>query len=418
MSNPNTLNAYNPQFWSRMAQELHKPRAIYRQIANFRAEEVLKTGDTFKRIRPNSGFISPYDLNTDIPVQPAIGTNEQLVVDKRYSFRYQIDDLEEIQSAVQLRDTYGKNAAKDLTNAMDSELLSNVVDATSLIDAGTVGGTAGTPLDLSGSNVIDAFSNVHKKLAEQNIDLDNLFGAIDPATMQTILANTSARETAFGDTLTREGVRGDIYEGAMINYFGLQLYVTNNYTRQVVLGLATNPTNGDTLTITIGTQAVPVQFVSSIGTTPGNVLIGANVDATRANLASLINNPTTTSATQVGWVPSSSVTADRIISRLAVSSTASNNDTLNTLTLYVKGQEVSTASSLTATSDGWSAAEASKLLMLGRKQAVDMVVQKQPTMIVRPEPRNMAVNIMSVSLFGTKLYTDGAEQLVQMRVKA
>jgi len=415
MSNPNTLSPYFPEYWSKMAQVLHKPKAIYRQIANFRAEAILKNGDTFRRIRPTAGFVSPYTRNTDIPNQPAVGTNESLVVDKEYAFRYQIDEFDSIQSSVDVMRTYGDNAAKDLANALDSDLLYNATGATSLIDAGSVGGTPGLPVALTGSTVIDAFTTIHQKLAEQNVGLEGLYGVIDPATFQVILANTSARETAFGDDLTRKGVAGDMYSGRLIEYFGLQIYVTNNYTRSVVLDLATNPTDGDTVTYTIGGTAVVFTFVDTIGSTPGNVHIEASADLTRANLASLINAPTTTNSGQVGWAVN---TDDEIISRLAVSSVAVNNDTANTLTVYAKGQTITTAETLTDVTDGFNAAQASKHLMFGQKGSIDMVVQEAPTMMVRPEPRNRAMNIMGTALFGTKLYTDGAEQLVQMRVAA
>jgi len=166
-----------------------------------------------------------------------------------------------------------------------------------------VGGTTGDPLALTGSNVVDAFSTIIQKLAEQNItDIEGLYGVIDPATMQTLVSYSGGRETVGGDSMLRQGVQGDMYSGRMLEFMGIPMYITNNYTRSVVLGLATNPTDGDTVTLTIGGTAVTVTFVSTIGSTAGNVLIGADADATRANLLGLLSAPTTTSATQVGWV--------------------------------------------------------------------------------------------------------------------
>jgi len=66
-------------------------------------------------------------------------------------------------------------------------------------------------------------------------------------------------------------------------------------TGSAVLALATNPSNTETVTI----QGQVFTFVSSIGTTEGNVLIGGSADATRANLAALINAPQTTTANGV-----------------------------------------------------------------------------------------------------------------------
>jgi len=58
------------------------------------------------------------------------------------------------------------------------------------------------------------------------------------------------------------------------------------------------------------------------------------------------------------------------------------------------------------------------ILMFGKRGAIDMVVQSARDMFIRPEPRNRGMNIMGTSLYGIKTFTDGAEQLVQMRVTA
>src|SRR5580704_12546209 len=60
------------------------------------------------------------------------------------------------------------------------------------------------------------------------------------------------------------------------------------------VALPTNPTNTQTLTLTINGNAVVFTFVSAIGTTAGNVLIGASAAATAANLLALLNQPQTT----------------------------------------------------------------------------------------------------------------------------
>lgn len=60
-----------------------------------------------------------------------------------------------------------------------------------------------------------------------------------------------------------------------------------------------NPTNGDTLTLTLNGTAITITFVSVIGANPGNVLIGANTAATITNLLGLLQSPGTTNANQV-----------------------------------------------------------------------------------------------------------------------
>ena len=67
------------------------------------------------------------------------------------------------------------------------------------------------------------------------------------------------------------------------------------------LSLQTNPSNAETFVITINGTVCTFTFVTSIGATPGNVLIGASAAATRANLAALINAPSVTTANGVAF---------------------------------------------------------------------------------------------------------------------
>src|SRR5271169_3369632 len=65
------------------------------------------------------------------------------------------------------------------------------------------------------------------------------------------------------------------------------------------IALPTNPSNTQTLTLDINGTNVVITFVSSIGSTAGNVLIGASAAATAANLLAILNQPQTTTSTGV-----------------------------------------------------------------------------------------------------------------------
>lgn len=401
----NSLSTFAPEFWSKTAQVLWKPQAIYRQVANFRGEADMKFGDVFHRILPNTTAVQNYSRYSDIDAQDISGTDETLTINLEKAFRFEVDDFDEIQSNLSLAGVFSKNGVADLANVVDSDLLYEAVNATSTLDDGTLssGTASGTPLSVSGTNVFEAFAVADQLLAEQNVPLDQKFGAISPDVARVIMAQNGARETEMGDSVTRAG-----YMGNMIRYAGYDLYVTNNYTRRAVLSLATQPTNNDPLTITIGGQACTVTFVTSIGTTAGNVLIGANVDATRANLAGLINAPSTTSSTQVAYTGASLYAMQRCF--------AVNSNSADTLTLYCKGKSLSVAETLTDATDTWTSAQNSSVLMLGRKGAVDMVIQEAPKFKIKEEPRRFGSNLLGKSLYGVKTFTDGSKQLVNLFV--
>lgn len=67
----------------------------------------------------------------------------------------------------------------------------------------------------------------------------------------------------------------------------------------LTIALPTNPSNGNTLVIAFPGGSITFTFVSSIGSTPGNVLIGGSATATVTNLLGLLQSPSTTNTTQV-----------------------------------------------------------------------------------------------------------------------
>lgn len=129
------------------------------------------------------------------------------------------------------------------------------------------------------------------------------------------------REQAIPDkTLAIEAFRATFLD-ANINYTGGN---TPNFINPALGGdfaFALNPSNGETITITVDGTPVTVTFVSTIGATAGNILIGGSASVTRANFVNFINNPTVTSANQVA-VTGGSLTA---IQKLSATDDASLN---------------------------------------------------------------------------------------------
>ena len=67
------------------------------------------------------------------------------------------------------------------------------------------------------------------------------------------------------------------------------------------LAIVANPSNGETVTLTINGTVCVFTFVTSLGAAPGNILIQGTAALTRAALATFIANPGTTNANQVAF---------------------------------------------------------------------------------------------------------------------
>jgi hypothetical protein len=116
------------------------------------------------------------------------------------------------------------------------------------------------------------------------------------------------------------------------------------------LALPTNPSNTQTWTLTINGTPVSGAFVTTIGSTPGNVLIGASAAATAANLLALLLNPQTTNSTQVALsVPNQELI---VYCGYALNGTSITIYSQNTATY---APETSFTASTTATGGSWTA---------------------------------------------------------------
>src|SRR5580704_1608237 len=117
--------------------------------------------------------------------------------------------------------------------------------------------------------------------------------------------------------------------------------------------LSTNPTNTTTLTLDINGTNVVITFVTSIGSTAGNVLIGASAAATCANLMGLLFNPTVTNATQVaiGVNTAANVT---LVNYLGYSLTGTTL-VISSMNTLVSAPLTSFSGSTNATSDSYTA---------------------------------------------------------------
>lgn len=168
-----------------------------------------------------------------------------------------------------------------------------------------------------------------------------------------------------------------------------------------------------------GSTTITLTFVSSIGTTAGNVLIGANVDATRASAAALLNAPGTTNSTQVALGTSASTGSALEAYKKAVARiSASNDNTADTLTVTWKGAGVMTVTeTLSAGADVWTAALQKQYLLFGVKGNPVLVVQSEPGVVVKDHPFRNGKNILNTVLYGVKTYRDNSRKMVKVEVR-
>jgi len=393
----NSLSASFPTRWAREMQERLEKMDIFRKQANFRLEADLKDGDTVKRVYRSNIVPAEYTRGTDVTFKDITDTAESLVVDKTPIMPFYVDDLDALQSHYDTREQYTADTVSDLNHIIDGYYQAEVTNATYTIDAADFGGTAGTGASITPANIQKMFALAKKKLSRGKVKNGEKFANLTPDVMQALLEYLAGKESVLGDKTGEAGHQG--------RYYGFELYETNAAYWTGRLNLATQPTNTDTIVI----NGVTFTFVSSIGTTAGNVLIGANVDATRVNLTTLINAPGTTTANGVALSND-----DQALLYGITATDVAASDWMNLTYRGAGGIVVS--ETLTDATDGWSTTLCMNQLMFGVKGAVDFVIQKQPTVQIEKAENRLGFKVIPYTLFGKKTFRDGARKLINVKV--
>lgn len=387
----NTLTALNKEVWAKNMQIKLEKELVAMAIANTDLRSLLNDGDTIHKPYRSNLKAQDYTKGTAVTIDDVTATDETLVVNTTKIVAFYVDDIDKIQNSYSTMEKFANDTQQDLNQIIDREVLAEYANADNDIDDGDIGGTAGNAAAITSANVNKLFSAAGKKLTRANVGLESRFAVISPSVLEQVVLYTAGKDTSFGDAVLDNGYVG--------KRFGFEIYISNNLTNTATWTPANNPTNGDGITI----AGVTFTFVSTIGTTAGNVLIGAATANTLDNLVALINDQNTTSATQVALSYEDQTTLQGL--------TATDGTTNMTL-VFKGGGEVTYTTDEAA--DVWSAETIHCLF--GKKGATDLVIQKAANIQVKQVEDKLGVNILAYTLFGIKTFDVGDSQLLDVKV--
>lgn len=390
------VTVFETKFSKRM-QVVHYKQDVFRSFANFEERATLSNGQAVVRPYRSTLAVTDYTRGSDATIQATTDTSETLTVNQSKIIPFSVDDLDALQSNYKLQAEYAKDAAKALGNQIDADVFNSLVGSTDAqtIDAGTFGGTAGSPIVLGTANVEAILFKIGQKLNERNIDIADRFGAVSPQFQNALQGYYAGRETIGGDKVGDNG-----YIGSKAN---LDLMMSNNLTWKGVLGIATQPTDGDTVTI----AGIVFTFKTTLGVTAGNVLIGASAATANTNLAALINAPGTTTAQGVALSAANQALLYNVSAVAAATTT--------TVTGVGKSY-LAVSAVLTATTDLWKTQ--TQYICAGKKKNVDVVIQAEPTVKVNQIPKQLGVYVLPYTLYGIKTFREGGLGSVNVAIDA
>ena len=249
MAYTNTLGNFTPEKWSEMIQENLYKTLVAMDIADVKWKKHLSNGDTVHFPILGQLSVTAYTKGTDVTVQSLATTDESLVIDKLYESSAYLDDVDKKQNLYQTLAEVIKEESYAIKNQVDTDVLAEVVNAHDSVDDGDIGGTDGTAITLTTTNVIEVFSTATKKLADNDVMNNGDFVAVvSPAVASIIEQKATGVGFNLAEAAFKNGYAGD--------FMGYKIYVSNNLdtttdsrthcyvgkSKQIALGMQMNPT--------------------------------------------------------------------------------------------------------------------------------------------------------------------------------
>jgi hypothetical protein len=280
---PNYSGNFIPEIWSGKLIENFYDATVLAAISNTDYEgEIRQFGDTVNiRTTPEitiRDYVKGQALTVENPDKPKI----QLVIDKGEYFACVEDDVDKVQSDINLMDTWSKDASERMKIKIDQRVLTDILPDIAATNKGATAGeqsssfnlgTTGAPLTVSKdgaggtTSVIDLIVDMGTVLDEANAPEADRFLVI-PAKMAGLIKKSELKDaslTGDGVSVVRNGRLG------MIDRF--TVYVSHNL---LVSSGKYNLIAGHKMGFTFASQMTNMETIRS-ETTFGNIIRGLQV---------------------------------------------------------------------------------------------------------------------------------------------
>lgn len=382
-------------------QEIFQKVLVAKEIANLRFMPTLKYGASVERVAYDISSVRVRSVTrgSASTVDSVTDSSELLTINLEKEAVFHISDGEATQTGpLNPGEVIGAQVAVKVAVDLDGRFFNEVLNAAYTFDTGdlTTLSSTGVPFAESSTTVPQMVSMMPAKLRRNNQMLSNLCFVTDSFGAGLMTQYLLGKSIDLAGSVYANGYAGDVSNA--------QMYVSENLTGTAELFLNTQPTDGDTVSV----NGIIFTYKTVLGATPGNVLIGANAAAARANLVALINAPGTTTAQGVALSAANQVALTDTYKITATDVIASTKMTI----AGIGSGALTVAETLTAVADVWS--KNCVHAYFGKKGAVDMVVQDLKEVDMRETADRRGTNVFSSYLAGIKTFTDGSKKFLNV----
>jgi len=274
---PNYSGNFIPEIWSGKLIENFYDATVLAAISNTDYEgEIRNMGDTVNiRTTPEitiKTYVKGQTLSVENPDKPKL----QLVIDKGEYFACVEDDVDKVQSDINLMDTWSKDASERMKIKIDQRVLTDILPDISADNKGATAGrisnnidlgTTGSPVAITKTNVLEYLVDIGTVLDEANCPESGRFVVI-PAKMAGMIKKSDLKDASLtGDSVSilRNGRLG------MIDRF--TVYMSHNLS---VSSGKFSLVAGHKMGFTFASQMTNMETIRS-ETTFGNIIRGLQV---------------------------------------------------------------------------------------------------------------------------------------------
>jgi len=209
---PNYSGTFIPEIWSGKLIENFYDATVLSAISNTDYEgEIRSMGDTVNIRQTPEITIKTYVKGQTLSVENPEKTKLQLVIDKGEYFACVEDDVDKVQSDVNLMDTWSKDASERMKIKIDQRVLTDILPDISTYNKGSTAGritgnidlgTTGSAVAISKSNVLDYIVDMGTVLDEANCPEGDRFLVI-PAKMAGMIKKSDLKDASItGDSMS------------------------------------------------------------------------------------------------------------------------------------------------------------------------------------------------------------------------
>jgi hypothetical protein len=209
---PNYSGNFIPEIWSGKLIENFYDATVLAAISNTNYEgEIRRMGDTVNiRTTPEitiKTYVKGQTLSVENPDKPKI----QLIIDKGEYFACIEDDVDKVQTDINLMDTWSKDASERMKIKIDQRVLTDILPDISALNKGATAGrisanidlgTTGSPIAVTKTNVLEYIVDIGTVLDEANAPESDRFIVI-PAKMAGLIKKSDLKDASLtGDSVS------------------------------------------------------------------------------------------------------------------------------------------------------------------------------------------------------------------------